>query len=216
MTERTPASELARLDGSEQFSAGAATVTDFWTWALGDLRMNNARGYLAEFLVARALRSPEPIRVEWAPHDVTAADGTRVEVKSSAYLQSWAQRAISVPRWGLTGSKLSWSNATGAYAQDPAGRVDVWVFALHACPDRDAYDPLDVGQWRWWAAPATAVEACHQKTAGIARIERLAGKSVAWEQLAGAVADAAVAQARSRTEPALTQVTKPEDLKCRI
>jgi len=49
------------------------------------------------------------------------------------------------------------------------------VFALHACADKDTYDPLDVGQWRWWAAPSVAVEHCGQKTAGISTIERLAG-----------------------------------------
>jgi hypothetical protein len=35
-----------------------ASVLDFWRWALGDLRMNTARGYLAEFLVACACALP--------------------------------------------------------------------------------------------------------------------------------------------------------------
>lgn len=66
-------SKLARLDGGERFSAGNASVLDFWRWALGDLRMNTARGYLAEFLVARALRSADPARMEWAAYDVKSA-----------------------------------------------------------------------------------------------------------------------------------------------
>jgi hypothetical protein len=156
--------------------------------------MNNARGYLAEFLVARALKSPDPIRVEWGAHDVTAADRTRIEVKSSGYLQSWLQRKPSVPRFGLTGAKLVWNTQTGAYEEDPTGRVDVWVFALHACTDPDAYDPLDVGQWRWWAAPNRAIEQCGQKTGGSSTIEKLAGQSVAWEQLAEAVGAATLRQ----------------------
>jgi hypothetical protein len=156
--------------------------------------MNTARGYLAEFLVARALRSPDATRVEWAAHDVTAADGTRIEVKSSGYLQSWGQRTPSVPRWGLTGAKLVWNADSGSYEDDPAGRVDVWVFALQACADRDEYEPLDISQWRWWAAPNVAVERCGQKTAGISTIEKLAGQPVHWELLAGAVAAAAGTQ----------------------
>src|SRR3954447_25289045 len=79
--------ELKPLDGKER--VGSATVLDFWRWALGDLRMNLARGYLAEFLVARALEDPRPVREEWADYDVTAADGTLVEVKTTAYLQGW-------------------------------------------------------------------------------------------------------------------------------
>jgi hypothetical protein len=187
-------SKLAQLDGSERFSAGDASVLDFWRWALGDLRMNTARGYLAEFLVARALSSPDPTRVEWAAHDVRTADGTRIEVKSSGYLQSWGQRQRSPPRWGLTGAKLAWNVGSGSYEDDPAGRVDVWVFAMQACADPSAYDPLDINQWRWWAMPNTTVERCGQKTAGISTIERLAGQPVHWDQLERAVAVAAGTQ----------------------
>jgi hypothetical protein len=46
-----------------------ATVIDFWRFALGDLRMNNARGYLAEFIVATAL-GVGASRVEWANSDL--------------------------------------------------------------------------------------------------------------------------------------------------
>lgn len=44
--ERRQPAELAILRGDEQFSF-APTVIDFWRWALGDLRMNTARGFLA-------------------------------------------------------------------------------------------------------------------------------------------------------------------------
>jgi hypothetical protein len=52
--------QLVPLDGNE--ALGPSTVLDFWQWALGDLRMNNARGYLADFLVAKALGDPTPVR----------------------------------------------------------------------------------------------------------------------------------------------------------
>src|SRR5207253_6112014 len=139
-------SELPLLTGSEGFSEGDATVLDFWRWALGDLRMNNARGYLVEFLVTRAVGSTDPLRIEWGAHDVKAPDGTRIEVKSTGYLQSWAQKALSVPRFSFTGAQMSWDEEAGTYVVDPTGRVDVWVFALHTCSDHDSYDPLNVGQ----------------------------------------------------------------------
>jgi hypothetical protein len=49
------------------------------------------------FMVAKAVDSPERFRVEWAPVDVLAADGTRIEVKTSSYLQSRAQERPSRP-----------------------------------------------------------------------------------------------------------------------
>ena len=59
-----------------------------------DLRMNNVRGYLAEFLVAQAVGS-KAARVEWDDYDVLAPDGTRIEVKSSGLLQAWEQAGPS-------------------------------------------------------------------------------------------------------------------------
>lgn len=39
-------------------------MADLWQFALGELRMNNTRGYLAEFLVAKALGLSDAHRVE--------------------------------------------------------------------------------------------------------------------------------------------------------
>jgi hypothetical protein len=59
-----------------------ATVVDFWQFALSDLRMNNTRGYLAEFLVAKAVGATAG-RVEWDAFDVLAPSGARIEVKAT-------------------------------------------------------------------------------------------------------------------------------------
>jgi len=82
------------LTGDEPFIGCAATVYDFWRFAMSDLLMNNVRGYLAEFLVARAVQAVGQ-RIEWDAFDVLTPDGVKVEVKSSAYLQVWDQRAPS-------------------------------------------------------------------------------------------------------------------------
>ncbi|MFD5893696.1 MULTISPECIES: hypothetical protein [unclassified Streptomyces] len=52
------------MSGNESFSGLEATLSDFWRFAMSDLRTNTVRGYLAEFLVARAM-GVETIRVEW-------------------------------------------------------------------------------------------------------------------------------------------------------
>jgi hypothetical protein len=54
--------ELAELMGEERLAD--SRVLDFWRWALGDLRMNNARGYLVEYLVAKAVGDRSRVRVE--------------------------------------------------------------------------------------------------------------------------------------------------------
>lgn len=61
--------------------------------------MNTARGYLVEYLVAKALGDESPVRVEWGPYDVEAADGTLVEIKTAGYIQSRTTKKVSTPSW---------------------------------------------------------------------------------------------------------------------
>jgi hypothetical protein len=87
--------------------------------------MNNARGYLAEFAVAKALGIEDPLRIEWANHDVEF-EGISVEVKCAAYLQAWEQRRPSkVVFSGLRSS--SWDELTGRRSWAPRVHADVFV-----------------------------------------------------------------------------------------
>jgi hypothetical protein len=70
-------------------------VVDFLRWALSDLRENTTRGVLAEYLVAKAVGDERALRSGWDDFDVRAIDGTTIEVKCSAFLQSWPQRTLS-------------------------------------------------------------------------------------------------------------------------
>src|ERR1700751_234109 len=125
------------LSGDERFSASPLSVLDFWRWAFSDLRTNIVRGVLAEFLVAYAVGDPSPLRAAWDDWDVTTPTGIKVEVKSSAYLQSWRQRRLSsIVFSGLTGR--AWSDeAPGRMAAERTLRADVYVFAVHTCREPD-------------------------------------------------------------------------------
>lgn len=160
---------LKRLQGSE--ALGGSTVLDFWRWTLGDLRMNNARGYLAEFLVAQAVGDTSSVRVEWGPYDVQATDGTLIEVKAAGYLQSWTTSKLSTPDWSFRSVRADrvWSEDRGAYVPvDPETRVHVWVFALQTARDPAQYDPLDVGQWEFRVVPHRQLLRAGQASARLA------------------------------------------------
>lgn len=94
------------LEGDDDL--GDEKVLHFWGWALGDLRKNTARGFLAEYLVARALEDRAEARVEWAPHDATAADGTRVEVKATGAATVDRLGARRTDRHGLAAA-VTWA-----------------------------------------------------------------------------------------------------------
>jgi len=128
--------------GHEPFSGVGATVAEFWRWGFSDLRTNIVRGILAEFLVAKAVGARVPVRVAWDNFDVVSDAGTRIEVKSSGYLQSWAQKRLSTVAFtGLTG--LRWDAKEG-WGDDREVRADVFVFAIQICREPALYDPLDV------------------------------------------------------------------------
>src|SRR5947209_429818 len=67
---------------------------DFWRCAYSDLLVNTNRSVFAEFLVGTALGALEKPRVEWDGFDLSYC-GKKVEVKASAYLQSWQQKRLS-------------------------------------------------------------------------------------------------------------------------
>jgi hypothetical protein len=191
MTAREPRApaELQRLSGDEQLSIGS-TVLDFWRWALGDLRMNTARGFLAEYLVAAAVGSKAPNRVEWASHDVETRNGDRLEVKASGYLQSWAQARLSVPSYSFKSVRTHevWDPALAEMREvDPEERVDAWVFALQKCSQPDDYDPLDVGQWEFRAISHRRLFRSGQTSARLSFFARHDIEPVGIEGLADAV-----------------------------
>jgi hypothetical protein len=62
--------------------------------------------------VARALGDIRTANDTWAPYDVTAHDGAKVEVKSAAHLQSWSQKRYSRITFGIA-KTLEWNPITG-------------------------------------------------------------------------------------------------------
>ena len=112
---------MTRLTGKEPFHhAGRALPSralDFWSWVDSDLLSNALRGRLAEYLVAVDLGVADTIRTEWAPYDLEASGGISVEVKSSAYLQTWHQRCPSTISFGIAPTR-AWDPDTGRYGSE--------------------------------------------------------------------------------------------------
>lgn len=172
------------MDGSEQFAGLDSTVRDFWRFAMSDLRMNNVRGYLAEFLVSRAIGASGP-RVEWDAYDVLAPDGTKIEVKSSAYLQVWDQRRPSrIVFTGLVGR--TWT-PQGGETPEATFNADVYVFCVHTATSHDVYDALDVNQWSFYVLPRQTLEDIGYKSIGLPTLERLTDGPIPYAGLAEAI-----------------------------
>ena len=166
------------------------SLLGFWRWAYSQTLDNALRGVLAEYLVGLALGGPDrDARVEWDPYDLTTPDGVKVEVKSTAYLQSWAQKRKSTLVFNIPETN-AWDPATGFWASSRARQSDVYVFCVFTAVDPDTADPLDMAQWDFYVAPTPRVNETlgGQKTVTLSSLKaRVVPEQVRYTGLADAV-----------------------------
>jgi hypothetical protein len=144
--------------GGEEFRSGGAsigiTLDNYWRWAHSDLLVNIERGVLAEFIVACALglsSTQTGVRLAWEPYDLVTPEGLKIEVKSAAYVQSWAQKDFSHVTFTVT-PRLLWSETEG-WTLTATRSADVYVLALLEHKTQETIDPLDLDQWSFFVVP---------------------------------------------------------------
>lgn len=171
-----------------------STLAEFWRWSSSNLLDNTLRGLVAEYLVGLALECVDGRhRTEWDAYDLVTTDGITVEVKSSAYLQSWAQQKVSAIRFGV-GRRTSWDAATNTYAEVAGRAADVYVFCLFHETDRERANPLDTRQWTFFVAPTSVLDSVlgTQKSITLASLRtRVAPVETTFDGLATAIREAA-------------------------
>lgn len=127
-------------------------LSDFWRWAFSDLVDNMFRGRLAEFYVASALGRLGCLHNSTGCHDVTY-NGITIQVKSSAYLQSWFQKTYSEIRFDIE-PKLAFNPDTNAFEGVAGRHSTLYVFCLLETMDKGSLDPMDLIQWMFYVLRA--------------------------------------------------------------
>ena len=194
--------DIQKRSGDEPITADGrqvSTLREFWKWAYSDPAGNTVRGVLAEYLVATALGAEVEARREWDAVDIRTPQGWTVEVKLSAYLQSWAQDKPSKVDFGIAPS-AAWDARTNTRSDDVRRHADVYVFCLLHHRDKRTLDPLDLAQWTFYVLPTRALNERHpaQKKIGLFSLHRLSPARTDYAGLAEAAATAAEAQAQGR------------------
>ena len=153
-----------KLDGAQTFKNAegsplvSADILDYWSWAYSDIVGNTNRGALAEYIVARAIGSEPAVRNDWASYDLETPSDIKVEVKSSAYLQSWNQDTVSAPSFSIRKAK-EWSPETNEFGEERLRHSDVYVFCLLAYEgDKRMLNPLDLSQWEFYVVKTSEID----------------------------------------------------------
>jgi hypothetical protein len=209
----------ARLDPSTglrkrgRFLGENAHVRDFWSWTFSDLRQNNVRGHLAEYIVGLALGVPLTVRNSWDDYDLLVPPGklcrgaVRLQVKSAAYLQAWGQRKLSAITFGgLRRRPFPWSADQGfVLGETKCPKADVFVFAIETAQRHEDYEPLEIDQWAFRVLPAHLIT---QDTLSLGTLAKLASE-VTFDGLAEAITQAAKGR-RQKLAGAKAQLRKAE------
>lgn len=121
---------------------------DFYEWAYSDLLINNQRGHLAEFIVAKALNIDSQKRLEWDPYDLKYND-IKIEIKSCAYIQAWKQKQFSKIAFDIAPTRL-YDYEYECYSNECKRQSDIYCFCLLKHKDRKTINPLDTDQWEFY------------------------------------------------------------------
>lgn len=183
------------LNGNEPFYRGGEQflkLLDYWRWSGSNLLDNTTRGILAEFLVAAALGLHERPRVEWGGYDLRMGSDTTIEVKSSAYVQSWKQKEYFPFNFTIAPRFWSWDPETG---ESTGGKIrrrraDIYVFCIFTSK-KSPFDPLDTDTWDFYVLPTkTLDQKCpNQKTIRLSSLEKLSPHKCRYVKLKKTISD---------------------------
>lgn len=168
------AMQTIRKTGSETFLNGdTSTLLDYWAWAHSDIMGNTERGKIAEYIVAMAVNAHRTTRTEWDSYDILSEDHIRIEVKSSAFLQTWYQKKYSEITFGIRPTQ-GWNKSDNTYDQTRKRQADVYVFCVFNCKEKDAANPLDLNQWVFYVLSAKKLDNMmpNQKSARLSVIQK--------------------------------------------
>jgi hypothetical protein len=183
---------LKQKTGDEHFyydgSPSIFLLNDFWRWHSSDLLNNTLRGALAEFIVAKALGiETSGARVGWEPYDLLFLNRWRIEVKASAYVQSWSQKSNSILSFTIRPTH-TWTPESG-FAGEILHQSDMYIFCVLEERNPETVDPLILDQWSFYPVLTAELRGMlsDQKTARLSTILRLCPERFDFSSLLDAV-----------------------------
>lgn len=163
-----------------------ATVLEFWCWAFSNLCDDDIKGWFAEWLVGLLLGLPLRPRISWANSDHITPEGVRIEVKASAYWQSWklvdeggtAKLVESIPVGKepaiyFGGLRASDSVLPMTGPSQPLYKSDLYIFAFQNERDPAQWSALDLTQWEFYALTRDQLATVGTKSIGLSRLRKL-------------------------------------------
>lgn len=112
-------------------------------------------------------------RIEWDAVDLRYR-GRKIEVKSSAYCQSWFKKPSAIT-FSIR-KAISWNPESGVFQGEPTRPADVYVFCVHPEKDKEKANVLDVSSWRFYVLSTKVLnhEFSVAKSLSLSAVKRIA------------------------------------------
>lgn len=161
-----------------------ASVLDYWVWAHSNMLDNAERGIFAEFIVSKAVNSKLEVRENWAKYDVVSEEGITIEVKTSAYIQTWGQNNLSTIRFGIEETQ-GYDKETNIYENEKKRQAQVYVFCVHNVEVQEEVDILDMSQWDFYVLSSKILndKYKHGKSIGLNPLIKLGAKKCSFDEI---------------------------------
>ena len=104
-----------------------------------------------------AIGAKSPVRNSWGAYDLDTPDGTKIEVKSAAYVQSWYQKRLSNIQFGIR-KTLEWLPEKNEFGKERKRQSDIYVFCLLTQKEKRQINPLDLDQWEFYVIPTSVLD----------------------------------------------------------
>lgn len=181
-----------RKTGKESFHKNGESLSfdllDFWQWFGSDLINNTTRGFLAEYLVSKALNNTNSPRVEWDAYDASTENGIKVEVKSASYIQAWRQKNYSRISFRIPKTR-AWNAKENTYTDEKQRQADAYVFCLLNHKDQETLNALDLSQWSFFIISTEELDRNigNQQSLSLSSLKKIGAKKVTFKDIASTV-----------------------------
>lgn len=192
MVENLEPIEVEKKTGNESFHRNGDSLSfdllNFWQWFGSDLINNTTRGFLAEYLVSKALNNTDSPRIEWDAYDASTENGIKVEVKSASYIQTWGQNKYSRISFKVPKTK-AWDAKLNTHSDEKKRPADVYVFCLLNHKDQETLNALDLSQWSFFIISTEELDRKigDQQSLSLSRVRGIGAKEIPFENLADTV-----------------------------
>lgn len=137
------------------------------------LMENNIRGVFVEYLIADILGYGWVVKDgSWNEWDIDGPNGEKLEIKQSAYLQTWCRQDQPEGQYRISNPSFDIAAKTGYDSGVKTRPADIYIFALHTEKNIEKADHRILKQWEFYVVDKDALPE-GQKNISLGPVSRL-------------------------------------------